>query len=275
MQTIISTLSTISYLFLVGCIILDVLVALLFLFRKGDNKRADYFFSIMLFVFALTSLHHLFILQKVYVVKPEWLFMPIYFTLAFGAAIFYAVKLRLFPTYKFVSSDIKHAVLPIGQFGYFLILFLCTDIAYRQALGREFYSPFYGGLEMALYIGTFYMYLFGAYRYTQFKISALRKTQEGGKPLYEAFVLRRMLRVLIILFWINSVYIVIDFAMYELLRLDMHHFWGFTRFGDLSFVAMAGWLGLSGIQLLIGLPYLNSSTLVFGFLKKILKKKKT
>ena len=77
-----------------------------------------------------------------------------------------------------------------------------------------------------------------------------------------------MLRVMIILFWINSAYIVTDFAMYELLRLNMHHFRGFTRFGDLSFVAMAGWAGLSGLQLLLRLPYLNSSKLAFLLLKK-------
>ena len=184
--------------------------------------------------------------------------------------LFYGVKLRLFSSYRFVGSDLKHFILPIGQWVYFIILFFFFGIAYRQEVGRQFYSPFYGGLEMALYIGTFYFYLFGAYRYTQLKIAALRKKQEGGERMFEAFVLRRMLRVMIILFWINSAYIVVDFAMYELLRLDMHRFRGFTRFGDLSFVAMAGWAGVSGLLLLLRLPYLNSSKLVFVFLKKIL-----
>ena len=88
--------------------------------------------------------------------------------------------------------------------------------------------------------------------------------------LYEAFVLRRMLRVLIILFWINSLYIATDFIMYELLQLNMHDFRGFTRFGDLSFAAMAGWIGLSGIQLLLRMPYQNSSQFIFFLLKNML-----
>lgn len=271
MKIFIGTLSTICLLLYVGGIALNVLVALGLTFRKNANKRADYFTAGMLVAFALTCLHHVFILQNIYQEKPQWLFLPIYLTLSLGMTMFYAVKLRLFPTYHFVGTDLKHFILPVGQWLYFTILFLGYGTAYRAGLGRNFYSPFYGGLEMAFYISTFYFYLFGSYRYTQLKISALRKQKEGGEPLFEAFVLRRFLRVMIFLFWINSAYILIDFGMYELLRLDMHDFRGFTRFGDLSFAAMAGWAGLSGLQLLLRMPYLNSSSLVFSVLKKVLK----
>ncbi len=271
MKIFIGTLSTICFLLFVACIALNLLVAIGLVFRRNANKRADYFTASMLIAFALTCLHHIFVLQNIYEEKPEWLFIPIYTTLALGMTMFYTVKLRLFPAYRFVGSDLKHFILPIGQWLYFIILFFGFSVAYREGLGRRFYSPFYGGLEMALYIATFYFYLFASYRFTQFKISSLRKNKVGGEPLFEAFVLRRMLRVMIILFWLNSAYIVIDFAMYELLRLDMHDFRGFTRFGDLSFAAMAGWAGLSGLQLLLRLPYLNSSKLVFTILKRLLR----
>ena len=271
MNIFIGTLSTLCLILLIGCIVLNTLVALGLVFRKKANKRADYFTAAMLIAFALTSLHHIFALTNVYREHPQWLFLPVYLTLSLGMTLFYSVKLRLFPGYQFVGSDLKHFILPAGQWLYFAILFLGFSVTYREGLGRQFYSPFYGGFEMALYIGTFYFYLFGSYRYTQLKIAALRKKREGGEPLFEAFVLRRMLRVMIVLFWVNSVYIVIDFALYELLQLDMHHFRGFTRFGDLSFAAMAGWAGLSGLQLLLRLPYLNSSKLVFTVLKKVLK----
>ncbi len=273
MNIFIGTLSTICLLLFVGCMVLNVLVALGLVFRKNINKRADYFTAAMLIAFALTCLHHVFALQNIYQEQPKWLFLPIYLTLSLGMTLFFSVKLRLFPAYRLVGSDFKHFVLPAGQWLYFAALFFCFSIAYREGLGRRFYSPFYGGLEMGLYIATFYFYLFGSYRYTQLKIAALRKKREGGEPLFEAFVLRRMLRVMIVLFWVNSVYILIDFAMYELLQLDMHHFRGFTRFGDLSFAAMAGWAGLSGLQLLLRLPYLNSSKLVFTALKKVLNDK--
>lgn len=273
MNIFVGTLGTICHLLLIACIVFNTLVALGLLFRQNENKRADFFTALMLIAFSLTCLHHDFVLKNIYQEKPDWLFVPIYLTLMLGMSLFFSVKLRLFPKYRFVASDLKHFVLPIGQVIYFIVLFFGYSTAYRQEMDRQFFSPFYGGLEMALYIGTFYIYLFGAYRYTQIKLSALRKQKKGGEPLFEALVMRRMLRVMIALFWVNSAYIIIDFAMYELLKWDMHDFRGFTRFGDLSFVAMAGWAGLSGLQLLVRLPYLNSSKLAFKIFKKILRYK--
>lgn len=262
------TLTTLSFLVLCAAIALNGLVASVFLLRKNGNKRADFAFAGLLLAYALTALHHVFILRGIFQANPDLTSLPLYFTLSLGVLLFIAIKLRLFPTYKFEGSDIKHAVLPVGQFIYFLGAFILTD----GLLIRRFYSPFYGGLEMALYIFTFYAYQFAAYRYIRFKISALRKKQEGGQPLYEALVLRRMLRVMLLLFWVNSAYIVTDFVMYELLRLNMHDFRGFTRFGELSFAAMAGWAGLSGVQLLMKPPYMNLSTFVFLWVKRVFSK---
>ena len=270
MKFYLGILGTLAFWLLSACILLNGVSALLFLFRKSENKRADVAFAALLLAFAGTCLHHVLALQGIYDRAPDLLFLPVYLTLSLGAALFFAVKLRLFPAYRFVGTDAKHLVLPAGQLLYFAVLFFFFSPEFRQNLGRKFYSPFYGGIEMGLYIATFYAYLFAAYRYTQFRIAALRKKQQGGQPLFEAFVLRRMLRVMIVLFWVNSAYIVIDFVMYELLSLNMHDFRGFTRFGDLSFAAMAGWAGLSGVQLLLRVPYWNSSSAAFKVVKRLL-----
>lgn len=271
MKLYLGTIGTLAFILLTGCIFLNGISALIFIFRKNENKKADYAFATLLFAFAATCLHQIFILQNIYSENTRLLFLPIYMTLWLGPALFFSVKLRLFSNYKIIGTDAKHFVLPIGQLLYFAVLFFLFSPELKKEWGRQFYNPFYGGLEMGLYIATFYAYLFGAYRYTQFRISALRKKQQGGKPLFEAMVLRRMLRVMLILFWINSAYIVVDFVMYELMNLNMHDFRGFTSFGHLSFVAMAGWAGLSGVQLLLNLPYLNSSSIAFGLVKKFLK----
>lgn len=259
------TLTTLSFLVLCATVALNGAVAIVFLLRKNGDKRADLAFFGLLMAYSLTALHHVFILKGVFQANPHLTSLPLYFTLSLGVLLYISVKLRLFPTYKFMGSDLKHAVLPFGQFAYFIGAFLMTD----GLLIRRFYSPFYGGLEMALYIFTFYTYQFAAYRYIRFKVSALRKKKEGGQPLYEALVLRRMLRVMLLLFWVNSAYIVTDFVMYELLRLNMHDFRGFTRFGDLSFAAMAGWAGLTGVQLLMKPPYMNLSGFVVSGVKRL------
>ncbi|MEK7257580.1 MAG: hypothetical protein AAB316_22685, partial [Bacteroidota bacterium] len=122
------------------------------------------------------------------------------------------------------------------------------------------------------YIATFYAYLFAAYRFIRFKIAKLQKA-EDEPTLHEPLKLRRMIRVMVGLFWVNSAYIVADFVMYELLRLNMHDFRGFTRFGELSFAAMAGWAGWCGWKLLLKRPYRSTSTLLLNYLKMALAKK--
>jgi len=271
MKIYLGPLGTVSFLLLSACILLNVVVGIFFLLRKNDNKRADYFFATWQFAFALTAAHGVLVLQDIYREQPQYLFLPVYFTLSLGMLLFFSIKLRLFPAYKFVASDVKHFLLPVGQFLYFLLLFTLASTAFRQTVGRKFYSPFYGGLEMGFYIATFYGYLFGAYRYLRYKVGSLRHT-EPGWPLHEALQLRRLIRVMLVLFWINSAYIVADFVMYELLQLNMHNFRGFTRFGDLSFAVMAGWAGWMGVVLLLKRPYKSFSDGLLFQLKKYLRK---
>jgi hypothetical protein len=95
----------------------------------------------------------------------------------------------------------------------------------------------------------------------------MRHADMEDRDLHDAFWLRRLVRILIVLFWINSAYITIDFVMYELLSLNMHNFRGFTRFGDLSFAAMAGWTGYMGLILLTNRPYKSLSDEIFRLVK--------
>ncbi|MBK9014360.1 MAG: hypothetical protein IPM82_09855 [Saprospiraceae bacterium] len=135
------TLTTLSFLVLCATVALNGAVAVFFLLRKNENKRADLAFFGLLLAYALTALHHIFILQGIYQANPHLTSLPLYFTLSFGVLLYISVKLRLFPTYKFVGSDAKHAVLPFGQFAYFLGALLLTD----GLLIRRFYSPFMVG----------------------------------------------------------------------------------------------------------------------------------
>jgi hypothetical protein len=271
MKIYLGPLGTVSFILLCACILLNVAAGIIFLLRKNENKRADYFFAAMQFAFALTAVHQVLVLQDIYREQPQYLFLPVYFTLSLGVLLFFSIKLRLFPAYKFVASDVKHFILPVGQFLYFLLLFTLAGVAFRQSVGRKFYSPFYGGLEMGFYIATFYGYLFGAYRYLRYKVASLRNV-EPGWPLHETLQLRRLVRVMLVLLWINSAYIVADFVMYELLQLNMHNFRGFTRFGELSFAAIASWAGCMGVVLLLKRPYKSFSDGVLFQLKKRLKK---
>lgn len=216
-----------------------MIVGLTYLLRRNRWKKGDLSFSLLLFAFAFTLLYHVFILTNFYYENPKWLFFPIYFTLSFGPLLFFAVKLWLYSNYVFKWSDLKHAILPFFQFLYFVWLFFNSPEV-KQDWDRNFYSPFYGAMEMALYIGTFYAYLYSAYRYIRYKDASLRHSKNDSAKR-QVLLMKRLIQVLFVLFWVNSAYIVGDFVIYEILKYDLHSVKGFTRFGDLSFASIALW----------------------------------
>lgn len=228
--------------------VLAILSGLIFVFRGGKRIISNQFFGFLLILMGVTCLHHFCILLDIYIQQPKWLFLPIYYTLWFGPFLFFAVKIRLYPKYKLVWSDLKHAILPFGQLIYFIILFN-SSIEYRESLGRNFFSPFYGAMEMVLYIGTFYAYLYSAYRYVRYKNAHLRNNAEE-EIKRDILFLKRMLKVLLVLFWINSGYIVTDFLMYQFMEINLHKMRGFTRFGDISFGLMVFWMAINGWRML-------------------------
>jgi len=237
-----------SFVLLSISFVLSISAGLVFLFKGGKKRLSNQFYGFLLILMGVTLLHHFCILLEIYEHQPKWLFLPIYYTLWFGPFLFFAIKTRLYPTYRLKFSDLKHAILPFGQLLYFMLLFN-SSIDYRQSLGRTFLSPFYGAMEMVLYIGTFYAYLYAAYRYVRYKDARLRNSNDLITK-QEIDFLKKMLKVLLVLFWINSGYIVADFLTYQFLNINLHSVPGFTRAGDLSFGFMVLWMGWSGWRLL-------------------------
>ena len=274
MKLYLGPLATVSFLLLSAALLANLVAASIYALRSSDNKRADFFQAGMHLAFALTSLHLIFIVQGIYTSHHSLLFIPIYHTLALGPFLFFAIKLRLFPRYKFVPTDAKHFFLPAGQFIYFAILFFFTTPEFREELGRKFYSPFYGGLEMALFIVTFNFYMAAAYRFIRFRLARDHHKPHDGQ-WHETLQLRRLIRVLFVLFFFNSVYILTDFIMYELLRLNMHDFRGFTRSGEIVFAIMAIWVGWAGLRILSKKPYRSMSEAAYRSARSfILRRKK-
>lgn len=248
----------------------NLTMALIWLIFPSPQRRADYFTSAMHLAYASTSFHLILIALDVFEKNPDLLFLPVYWTLALGPFMFFSIKLRLFPKYKFVPSDLKHFILPAGQFLYFSLLFVFAEIGFRQELGRKFYSPFYGGLEMALFITTFNFYIAAAYRFIKFKITHCQRTNDQT-TLQTTLQLRRMLRVLFVLFLFNSIYIFTDFIMYEVLGLNMHNYQTFTRFGEVLFASMSAWMAWASLSIFKKWTYQSYSDLIWQWLRKRLR----
>ena len=218
----------------------------LFFLKRSGEKRANIFFGLLLISIGLTLLHNIFIMLGLYKEHPELNFLPIYFTLAFPVFLFYYVKLNLYPNYQLRWTDLKHFVLPIGQWIFFIFIFF-RAVEYKAELGRYFYSPFYGAFEQFIYLTTFFAYLYFAYRYVRQKRKHISSPQEAKKVLY----LKYLLKVFFVLFCIHTLFVLSDFFTYEIFNVNLRTVKIFVGFGMLSFAALVFWLGIYGFQVLI------------------------
>ncbi|MFN7120293.1 MAG: hypothetical protein ACK4TA_26120 [Saprospiraceae bacterium] len=217
----------------------------LFFFKRSGERRANYFYGLLLITFALTMLHHILVMTGFFERFPALCFLPLYFTLAFPTLLFYYVKLSLFPTYHFQRTDIKHFILPIGQFLFFMSVFF-SSIEYKSHLVRHFFNPFYGALEQLLYLTTFFAYLFFASRYIKRKRKLVRERQELRQVLY----MRVLVKILFILFCVHTAFVLSDFITFELFAINLRSVRLYAAAGVLSFAALLFWLGIYGFQVL-------------------------
>ncbi|KAA3630803.1 MAG: hypothetical protein DWQ02_17365 [Bacteroidetes bacterium] len=223
-----------------------VSVGFLFFFKRSGVKRANYFFGILLIAIGLTLLHNIFIISGIYESYPRLKFLPIYFTLTLPVALFYYVKLTLYPAYRLRTSDIKHFLLPVFQFLFFAGMFLMS-VEFKSKIDRHFYNPFYGAFEQFLYLVGFFAYMYFAYRYIMQRQKTLVKKQSAKQILY----LKKLIQILFVLFLIHTAFIVGDFAGYELLNISLRTVKPYAALGALSFAALAYWLGTYGFQVLL------------------------
>lgn len=218
----------------------------LFFFKRSGVKRANIFFGLLLIAIGLTLLHNIFTMTGLYENHPSLYFLPIYFTLALPTLLFYYVKLNLYPAYRLRWTDAKHFVLPLGQFLFFLFLFL-MPIEYKSTVGRHFYNPFFGAFEQFLYLTTFFSYMYFAYRYVRKKRLAPKDAIEARKILY----LEKLIQILFILFCIHAVFVLADFISYEFLNVNLRTVKPYAALGALSFAALVLWLSVYGFQVLV------------------------
>ncbi len=218
----------------------------LYFFKRSGDWRANYFYGTLLICIGLTLLHNILYITSFYDHYPQHKFFPIYFTLAFPSLLFYYVKLNLYPTYRFRLSDIKHFLLPLAQWGFFWMVFF-QPVDEKVNVGRYFYSPFYGGLEQAIYLTSFFAYLYFAYRY----VLQRRREKLSGRQRKQVWYLSKLLKGLFILFGAHAVFVLADFFFYEFLAINLRSVKIYAGLGAMSFAALVYFMSAYGFQVLI------------------------
>lgn len=224
----------------------SIVTGILFFFKSSGVKRSNYFFGLLLLCFGLTLLHTILILIEFYDYYPELKFIPIYFSLSFPVMLFYYVKLDLYPAYRLVPSDAKHFVFPVSQF-VFMVINFSLPLSDKIQTERFFFSPFYGALEQLLYLGGFFAYLYFARRY----IVQRQKQNRDSRQVRRLFYLRKLVKILFILFVFHTIMVVSDFITYKVFHINMWAFKPYAALGVLSFTALVLWVGTYGFQVLL------------------------
>ncbi len=193
-------------------------------------------FGIMLISFSLTLLHDLFIKAGDCHQCPAFWGIPIYYTLAFGPLLFFPIKLRLYPGYRFKWTDVKHIVLPVGQ-----IIFLVISAEFSRGLAhveRNFYSPFYGGFEEMLFLITTFLFMYFSHRYLRQKKREFASAPKSKEAIIVSQI-RRMLRYTFIFFCFHATYVLTDFISYEFMNVNLNNTFSYAWLGELSFAGIA------------------------------------
>jgi hypothetical protein len=240
----------ILFYLLIFVLAIDVLQGLgigtLFFFKSTGEKRANAFYGLLLITFGLTLLHNIFVMTGLFHLYPWLSYLPSYFTLAFPVLLFYHVKLTLYPNYQFRSTDIKHFILPVLQFCFFIFMIFAAQSFSEPLKRNQANALFYGRYEQLFYLISFFAYLYFSWRYIQRKRREVRERKE----LKQIFYLRILVQTLFVLFCIHTFFVLSDFISYEFFDVNLRAFRAFAALGALSFAALLFWLGIYGFQVL-------------------------
>jgi hypothetical protein len=228
-----------------------LIIASLFLIRRTQpNRWANWLFAGLLTAFALTLLDRLlnftFFTQR----HPSVFFLPIYLSFALAPLLFFYVKSRLYPQFHMYRRDFKHFILPTVQIS--LLLMMMFQSAEQKAhFQTHFFSPFYGNFEKGVFILQLFLYLYFAYRFIRHeRFQLMKKSQKPTFNRRQVLVvgwLKRMVKVLFILFGVHASFILTDYFSYRLFEINLQSKIIFPAVYELSFAAMLAWLCLNAL----------------------------
>ncbi len=217
----------------------------LFFLKSSGEPRANRLYGTLLLLGGLTQLHFALDFGGYLREYPSLRYLPIYFSLWLPVLLFSHVKLSLYPTYRFRWTDLKHLLLPIGQTLYFLGIWLFP--AFRHEEGRYFYNPFYGGLEQALFLAGWPLYVLFSYLYLRRKRRSLGKRSLPRLLWY----LRKLLKGVLLFILAYAILSGADFLAYKFLLADLRAQVWYAGAQALSYTVLLLWLCVYGGQVLI------------------------
>ncbi|MCP9237089.1 hypothetical protein [Lewinella sp. JB7] len=217
----------------------------LFFLKRSGEVRANRLYGGLLIAGGLTQLHFLLLFSGLTLRHPELEFLPIYFTLWLPVLLFLHVKLSLYPHYRLRWTDLKHFIFPLAQLLFFVSIWIVPS--FRRPEGRYFYSPFYGGLEQALYLIIWPSYIIFAYQYLRRRRAQLRRRSLPRLLWY----LRKLLKGSMLFVIAYAILALSDFISYNYFFVDLRNREWYAGMQSLSYTVLLLWLTTYGFQVLL------------------------
>lgn len=232
-------------LIMLATITAALLIGGLFFRKASGDLRANILYGTLLIMGGLTQLHFLLDFGGWLADHPPMRFWPIYFSLWLPVLLFFHVKISLYPRYRFRWTDLKHLSLPIGQTIYFLVVWAFPD--FRHEEGRYFYNPFYGGLEQALFLAGWPLYVFFSYLYFRRRRRELKKRSLPRLMWY----IRKLLKGCLLFILAYAILSGADFLAYKFHWADLRGRVWYAGAQALTYTVLLLWLCVYGGQVLV------------------------
>lgn len=230
---------------MLGVLTAALVIGALFFIKRSGEPRANRLYGTLLILGGLTQLHFLWDFIGWLHEYPTLRYLPVYFSLWLPVLLFSHVKISLYPAYQFRWTDLKHLSLPIGQTLYFIGIWLVPSLRHED--GRYFYNPFYGGLEQALFLAGWPLYVLFSYMYLR-----NRRRQLGGKSLPRLlWYLRKLLKGCLLFILAYAILSGADFLAYKYFYADLRKAVWYAGAQALSFTVLLAWLCVYGGQVLV------------------------
>ena len=193
--------------FLIGAVIAQGVFAALVLLFQRTNQKANRYLSLLVLDFSLWLCDTFFRVANIYRQDPDFYFLPIFFSLAFGPLIYFYTRSM---TERDFSFQLKHGwhFLPVFIQASLYVFLQFQDYPFRRWFWMEVHFPYTYNLEFNLTLISILIYLFLSMR-------AIRNYQHWIKNQYSEISainlnwLKMVLGTMIVLsfFWLIDAYL--------------------------------------------------------------------
>ena len=231
---------------LLGIIILTIIIgisiSIIYLFKKNGKQQSNYLFGSLILLTSCTLLHQFLFLIKVYDQYPQMYFLPIYFSFSIGPLIYFFTKNTLYRGHFLNTKDLKHFILPIAQFSFFLFSFIQLEDK-LHSIKNSIIFPYYGVFEKFIFVITVLLYIYFSKKYVYKKLD-VEQTMVWERT--NQFRLLVFLKITNYLFVLHGAILLSDPLFYKFFKIDINNYKPTLWLFYLTFSSIVIWFAIWG-----------------------------